>query len=124
MWEPDRQDRWHSVHCRIPTSLTPGRLVGQLAVALAVLTIMAAVAGPASAKPISNTAANTSPPDGVTAVAPAASPGNWTFSYTGGPQVFTVPAGVTFLTATVTGGRGGYPNDGAGPDRAARRLFP
>lgn len=38
-----------------------------------------------------------------------------TFHYTGGPQVFTVPEGVTYLTFDAIGGRGGYPKEGGDP---------
>lgn len=38
-----------------------------------------------------------------------------TFHYTGGPQLFTVPEGVTYLTFDAIGGRGGYPTEGGAP---------
>jgi hypothetical protein len=45
-----------------------------------------------------------------------------TFNYTGGPQVFTVPAGVTYLSFDVIGGRGGFPNEGGGPGAGGETI--
>jgi hypothetical protein len=47
----------------------------------------------------------------------AATPGPWTFGYTGGPQSFVVPAEVTELSMIVVGGAGGSSGDslGGGP---------
>ena len=55
----------------------------------------------------------------------ASGPPSKTFSYTGKPQTFRVPAGVTHLDATVVGAGGGGGQKGIGPPGASmRRLDP
>jgi hypothetical protein len=73
---------------------------------------IAAIVAIALVPPVPQRAGAAPPPAGT----------DWTFNYTGGPQLFTVPDGVTFLTMDAIGGRGGFPNQGGAPGAGGETI--
>ncbi len=62
-------------------------------------------------------------PTSAVAAAPIATANpRWVFHYTGGPQLWTVPSGLSFITADSVGGRGGYPTDGGAPGAGGETI--
>ncbi|HYE80259.1 MAG TPA: glycine-rich protein, partial [bacterium] len=58
--------------------------------------------------------------EAVSATAPGTAPGPTTFTYTGAPQMYTVPADVVTLQVDVVGAQGGGPG-GSGPSGSSGR---